>query len=479
MCESCLDGHRHPTAKEMLERTAVRLGIPFAKAAPTTVLDNFEEDMARKLKKEWREHAETAAGGSEELLLTLASMEERLGTATDPVTPKDDAQRILDGIDEEMSLLFPAAARGTVGGMIVNAYLHGRTYVRDSEGNRVSFSPTFTTRDRRAEAVLSANTMHWVRNYYDSNLRSTITKTVNDVVVEQGLSRKEAGPALKEALDKEFGDKFNESDLYWEGVAGGVITRAASFGAIATMEEAGYTEYTVISRRLKNTCPYCLEMDGRIFKVQDASKMMNKWLDADNPEQAKGAHPWISNDHRKTMFGKSSGWMKGKKYLLPPFHFHCWCTIVVNTVEGSINPSSGADVDPQTRRYDKNLSDEEWYNKSNNLHGDRFAPERLSKDWEEFGKGGPKAFTDQFLDKAGAPSHNKYARAARESILDPNNDVFFRAENNRGVFIFLNRGTGTLTKANGSFVWEYQRVGNISETFKELRETALSFGKVG
>jgi len=466
------DGERDASLCSCLERTARRLSVLKADD-PLKRLDDIEEALSHTLNREWTRSATKAAGGAEKLLARIERAQGQFAEVAEGQDRSDDEiQRVLDDIENNMSALFPASASSAVMGLVSSSYLYGRNELLQGQ---FGFSPVWRMRDSNIDRMMRENTMYWVGSYYDAQLGKEIAGLVKEYVGNRELSRREAGKLLAADLKERFG----RSDQYWQGLSAQVVSRASNFGAIETMAEAGIVEYEIVSRRLRNTCQYCLEMDGRIFKVSDGKAMVDSFLSAKNPEEAKTAHPWIvGSDFQDKIFGKSSTWLGKKKFSLPPYHFHCWCSVVarVSTDEASI--VIGDDVDKMTATYGKNITGQEWQAKTDNLRGDVYDPARKEEDFETHVTGGPKSFQDRVSDKAGVPSQHKYTLDAKKSVRGAD-QIFFMTEEGRGSFVAINREGGTITRANGAFVWGHEYVGNdMASRVADLKTRAIEIDRM-
>lgn len=206
-----------------------------------------------------------------------------------------------------------------------------------------SFS--FRLVDKDAVAAISRHQVFWVNNMYNEHLSSRIRAVSKDVMLEQGLSRKEAGKALRKALQREMGlvpggkSRFAASiparfagnpDLYFEGVASTASHQSRTFAKVTAFKDAGVTTYKLLNPMDSNTGKQCLQLHGQVFTVATAVGHMNKILGAQDPSDVKDTAPWLSGSKIQ---GVLDGAALGSKdatdrlqaagAILPPFHSKC------------------------------------------------------------------------------------------------------------------------------------------------------------
>lgn len=447
----------YPTIS-LIKRLATRMNI--TKADFYSTLDNLEGDLVDTLRTKWRRTTNMTPGQIEAILGNFEGLSSDVIALIDDTVDKEDVERLLERIRERVATAFPAAVLPDVEKSIALAYAHGRTKVPGANLPRLVMGGP----DRAIQRAMATNEMYWVRNHYDRKLGKQIRDIVDETVFGKGLGRKEAGQALSEALKEPLG----QSESYWGLVGSSVITRAGVYGSINTFAEANIEKYQIISMRLRNTCEFCLEMDGRVFLVKDALKRVSAYQKAKTPEEAKAADPWLDSATQKKMFGRPSSFFSRRKNELPQYHGHCQC--VIGLVSDPIPIAPGAEMDSETAKYAKNLTPEEWGSKATNLSPSRYDPGRLSEDWAE--NSGAENWADKFIDKAGDRNVNLYAGDARTAAAGAS-DLFFKVEDGNPSFIFVNRERGTLTRGNGSFVWGHESISDLQKRLDELDRTAI------
>ena len=180
---------------------------------------------------------------------------------------------------------------------------------------------SFSLPDRRAIKWLENHTMFWSLNHYDSHV-STRLKKLTTKVIEQGLSRHDAGLFFRNTI----GEDLSRSDSYWRLTADAIATRGRSYGTISAMESAGVLEYeidAVLDHRTSTICEY---LNGKRFKVADAAQIRDLMIQATTPEQAKNISPWLSP---KIVVGESPERLARMGVVVPPFHGNCRSRIVI------------------------------------------------------------------------------------------------------------------------------------------------------
>ena len=212
----------------------------------------------------------------------------------------------------------------------------------------------FTMVDTRTVKVLSKHTTFWVDGFYSDQLGKRIAAVTREVMVEQGLGVKEGGKRLQRVLSRELGvtpggktslaskvpARFaGRPDAYFEIVANSAAVRARSISSITSMTSAGFTIYRLTNPMDKRTSKVCETMDGREFPVPQAQKMVNKLLNASNPEDVKSISPWLSSTRVSSIAAKEGNeGLAASGVLIPPFHGKCRTEIVVASLAKAVSP---------------------------------------------------------------------------------------------------------------------------------------------
>jgi hypothetical protein len=214
---------------------------------------------------------------------------------------------------------------------------------------KVSFSQV----DDIAVSALSRHQVFWVGDFYSEQMAARMQAVSREVMLEQGLSDKEAGRVLGRALRKEFGiipggrSAFAKGiparyagnpDLYFRQLAGTMSHQARTFAKLQQFTEAEVVKYKLINPNDERTGRICQQMHGQVFQVQVGVKHMQRILAAKKPADVKRIAPWQSGEEIEQTVGnaKRGGATAADRLarsgaILPPFHSLCRTEPVIVT----------------------------------------------------------------------------------------------------------------------------------------------------
>jgi len=186
---------------------------------------------------------------------------------------------------------------------------------RDAVG-RVA-GQSFHLVDDAAKAWLTEDTTYWVGTAYDRQIGPKIAEVVRETMVEAGLDRRAAGLALEEAVGPLISGKRTKA--YWELVAQSSVTRARGFGSVGALQASGATSYELMNPMDAATSGICLDLNGRVYRVEVAVETRDAMMAARSPEEAQALSPWVPESEIR---GKSTAQLEEAGVVLPPFHGH-------------------------------------------------------------------------------------------------------------------------------------------------------------
>ena len=237
----------------------------------------------------------------------ISAFENKNGDMTDK-----DAHKVLDKLQSKLG-------DGTYGKSLMTeiAAIQQKTYLLGA-----SFEPdyAFGKTDLRTLKWLKNDSTYWIGTYYDRELQDAIRTNV-EFTIQQGMSRADAGKYLRQM----FGDQFQKSTSYWEGLSNHIVTRTREFGKIAGYEAGGITKVEYRALLGPHTCDICLELNGTIFDVGQLVDQRDAIMSAATPEAAKEAAPWLKLEQIQ---GLNPAQLAEKGVVMPPVHFHCNCTTI-------------------------------------------------------------------------------------------------------------------------------------------------------
>lgn len=164
----------------------------------------------------------------------------------------------------------------------------------------------FTKADQYIIDNVSRLELTAIGDHYPKNLKPNVSKLIKQGVIEKGLNKAQAGEFLKINLTKKLGGNLAvppsvkaqgqaSINAYFKNLSATNVTVAQNFGQINFMREAGIKSYIWRSVIDNTTSEICLQMNGRIFEVQQAFNQMEKMLEVDSVEQLKEVAPFKRN----------------------------------------------------------------------------------------------------------------------------------------------------------------------------------------
>jgi len=201
---------------------------------------------------------------------------------------------------------------------------------------------TFTVVDEQSLETLRRHNLFWIRGNYGRNVRDGIDRATAEAL-QQGLGRK----ALAEELKRQFAAQFALTDNHWITISSASLNRTRNVAQVRTYELAEVTHYEVIAVLDARTSEICQYMDGRVFSVESAVRVVNELEEAEDPEDVKQVMPWLRWDEsrqapfavvggRRTDLPRSGAESARanrsieKVAPLPPYHGRCRTTTAVS-----------------------------------------------------------------------------------------------------------------------------------------------------
>lgn len=181
-----------------------------------------------------------------------------------------------------------------------------------------------------------------IGDHFPKTLKPVVAKKIQEAVIEKGMNRADAGIFLKQELTKTLGGNISgalpasistgqaATSAYFEGLAATNVTYARNFAQIQLMDEVGVLQ-VIFQAIIDNlTSEVCLQMDGRVFTVEQAKEHRQKVLEADDVESLKQVAPFTRS---LEAFGTGAGRdlnspdmqdaLARAGVIVPPLHFRC------------------------------------------------------------------------------------------------------------------------------------------------------------
>lgn len=206
--------------------------------------------------------------------------------------------------------------------------------------------------DQLAIAASGNQQMFWVDSFYSEQLSTRVSAVSRDVLLEQGLSHREAGPVLHKALRQEFGlvpgqaaSPFAPSvparyagnpDFYFQQVSSVAGHQSRIFGKMTGYNDAGVRRVQLVNPNDERTGTLCQQMNGQVFTVNAGMARMSKIVGAASPDEVREEAPWptadtVADELAGTQPGSRAATtaLEGMNTILPPFHPLCRTEVVI------------------------------------------------------------------------------------------------------------------------------------------------------
>lgn len=200
--------------------------------------------------------------------------------------------------------------------------------------------------DSGAIRGLSGEGPYWIGDFYNTHLSRRIADVGHRVAVEGGFGRVAAGRTMRDALREHFalsgGTTFDSAipakfsgnvNNYTQIVSANVAQRARVYSAISAFGDAGIRRYMFTAQLDERTSEICQEMNGKIFTVASATRIIEQAANADTPAIFRDLHPWPKNaESIRAIAGtgtvsEQSARLEDAGIVMPPLHDRCRSTV--------------------------------------------------------------------------------------------------------------------------------------------------------
>jgi len=183
-----------------------------------------------------------------------------------------------------------------------------------------------TKTDNRLINVLNNSNNFFISGAYDQ----VLVNHVNDIVamhVREGLPKNKLAKEIKAAIGEQIPER---ADFYYKVLSNDVLNRARTTAQVESYVEARIRRYQIFAVLDERTTPQCEYMDGRIFEVEVARKIVTDTQSFGVPtsevqaENFKALKPWIQFDEERATGGKNALYFrdaKGNRTYLPNSKF--------------------------------------------------------------------------------------------------------------------------------------------------------------
>lgn len=335
MCENCggiLAVHAIDDIVAMLRGERIERGID----DPIP----FELNMVRSLREDFRKAVAKFMGDGEVRDL-LRRMADPAFHITLPDLKRQVSSQVLEAFhaiaDSKLGTEFAEAVREVVDAELDAMYLASRTASARTVGLA---DDAWSVLDANSLRALQQNNLYWIRGNYSRNVRTGIEAGTKEAL-NQGLGRK----ALAERLKQTMGRRFAATAGHWETIAAASLNRTRNVSQVRTYELARITRMEIVAVLDRRTTPICVDMNGRVFEVETASRVVTEMTTAANPDDIKALMPWLNWDQDN---GHAFAVIRGERVdlpsgrsdadnaaiaavaPLPPYHGRCRTTTVAD-----------------------------------------------------------------------------------------------------------------------------------------------------
>jgi len=200
---------------------------------------------------------------------------------------------------------------------------------------------SFDIQDKRAIAALQRQEMMWIGDHYGENVAAAIKEGVGEAMLE-GLGREAAGRLVRDVVEEKLrgvyapGGWRGTDEDYFEGLAANATTNARVQGQLESFARVKVTTYEIVNPMDSRTTPFCEDMNGTFFSVQDGVNQLSSLRAAKTPDEVRAVHPWMSGKQMGSIRSKGGAKALAANGLaLPPYHFRCRSTVDVASESSS------------------------------------------------------------------------------------------------------------------------------------------------
>lgn len=290
--------------------------------APTEFIAGFERGLSRVLLKEYDATAEKAV---------TAAMKSFKGNETEAQVKA--IEKALDKafagfgseIEADIGSMIEVFYRKQVEDFIGEFNLTVQKASRPSPGLEVDFSLV----DADAVAATERITIQSAGRYFPDQLSAKTSEVIRRVVLESGLSPKDAARVLEDEIRGALGIKSSdvvpsrfESNpaAYFDLVANNASVQATNVGRMIAMADAGVQKFKVIAILDRRTSAICRNLDGKEFSVSNGMTAVQGFLGVQSLEDLENVMGFSKDGSTPKWAAEGMGF--------PPYHHGCRTTVV-------------------------------------------------------------------------------------------------------------------------------------------------------
>jgi hypothetical protein len=160
-----------------------------------------------------------------------------------------------------------------------------------------------------------ASAKYYTNNHFNTVIMPEIQRRV-DILFADPLAQPDPTDLIA------FLGRRLRSVPYWRVVANAAASRAYHYGAMKAGEILGVRAYALQAVLDERTSEICRELDGRVFWLADAVRLLERAAVA-SVEEIKQIMPWP-----RSVTGLTTEQLRDTGCMVPPFHGNCRTTII-------------------------------------------------------------------------------------------------------------------------------------------------------
>lgn len=286
--------------------------------------EDFQRSLTRILAAEWTDFADRAVKGG------IAAFKRRRSQTKGTVSAvQKSVERVMRGFGSEVEGVLKEQLE-TFYGEVTQRFVEEFDLKGVQKATVGELGFNLTQRDEDAINVIQKIAVQSAGRYFPESVTAKTAEVIERVVLNEGLSVKEAAVKLEaelrgalgatgfdDAVPKQF---RNNPQSYFGIVANNASVTASNVGRVIAMADADIERYEIRVIHDKRTSQICTDLDGRVFTVSTTMGAVEKFLSAKGLEDVEELMPFNKSDSVPKWADDGLGF--------PPYHHKCRSTVV-------------------------------------------------------------------------------------------------------------------------------------------------------
>jgi SPP1 gp7 family putative phage head morphogenesis protein len=385
-----------------------------------------------------------------------SAFEEVLGRARFFVSFRDLTRYIILALEQKVRLSAEVKAR--IGEELDKVYEQVQKKTLDDIGYPLRFE--FGIADRQTISYALKLQDFYLGKFFqgDKEIRLRVLNWMNNYYLERGNPIGRGQQGIKEFLN-EFG-QYIQPQTEWKArqVIDTSLNHLRNAAQIRALEKAGIKTYRWVAVGDRLTCPICRSMDGRIFEVKDAVRVLNMLEESEDPTLITELKPIMKEPWK--------GSSKAAPTKQPPAHPLCRCRLVADSsyleeraLPVTLERPQGIPDTPLQRELEEEFSLFTNAEIANRIRA------HLGTSWQRMSKGGfdeeSKNMQAHFAKHAqmlGVKNLKEYEKLTYEIIKKPDRVYVQRLSNGETDYLFIKGDRVAVSNDDGLFVKSVYRL---------------------